>query len=234
MRYFGGKTRTCKEIAKILNENRKEGQVFLSPFVGGGWVEQYLTAPKILSDKHEYLIELYKGLQDGWKPPTELSKEEYDRVKNNLDDDKRLSGFVGFGCSFSGKWFGGYAKDNTGRNYALNAHNSLVSKIENGLLKDAEVLCCDYQEHKPKGMLIYADPPYKGTTQYCKSLLGEFDSDEFWQIMREWSKENDVYISEYIAPDDFEVVWQKKVKLDIRNGKNEKEPRIEKLFKFKI
>lgn len=233
MRYFGGKTRTCKEIAKVLNDNRKESQVFLSPFTGGGWVEQYLTAPKILSDKHEYLIAMYKGLQEGWLPPTEVTKEEYDKVHKNLDEDKRLSGFIGFGCSFSGKWFGGFAKDSTGRNYASNAFNSIQTKLSNGLLRDAEIKYCDYKEHQPKGMLIYADPPYKGTTQYAKGVVGTFNSEEFWEVMREWSKDNDVYISEYTAPDDFEVVWQKEVKLDIRDGKNEKKQRIEKLFKLK-
>jgi len=233
MRYFGGKTRTCKEIAAVLNVNRKEGQVFLSPFVGGGWVEQYLAGPKILSDRHYYLIAMYQGLQSGWLPPSEISKEEYNRVHRNLDEDKRLSGFIGFGCSFSGKWFGGYAKDNTGRNYAANAYNSLLAKMENGLLSDAEILCCDYKDHKPKGMLIYCDPPYKGTTQYAKSVVGAFDSEEFWNVMREWSKDNEVFISEYDAPEDFEVVWQKEVKLDIRDKENKKQARVEKLFKMR-
>ena len=73
MRYFGGKTRTCKEIQKIINKEIKDGQTFLSPFVGGGWVEQYIKADKkILSDAHVYLIELYKALQNGYELPNEL------------------------------------------------------------------------------------------------------------------------------------------------------------------
>ena len=44
-----------------------------------------------------------------------------------------LSGcsFVGFGCSFAGKWFGGYARSNDKRNYAKMAKNSLNKKIIN-------------------------------------------------------------------------------------------------------
>ena len=28
-----------------------------------------------------------------------------------MDENPALTGFVGFGCSFGGKWWGGYAKD---------------------------------------------------------------------------------------------------------------------------
>lgn len=176
---------------------------------------------------------MYKALQDGWTPPTELTGEEYIHIKDNQDEQPHLTGFVGFGCSFAGKWFGGYAKDSSGRNYCLNAHNSILKKVENGLLKDSEFICCDYKELKPDNMIIYCDPPYKGTTQYDKNIVGEFDSDEFWDTMRKWSENNTVLISEYDAPEDFEIVWQKEVKLDIRDKNNEKQQRIEKLFKFK-
>lgn len=210
-----------------------EEQIFLSPFVGGGWVEQYMNGKKILCDKHTYLIEMYKELQKGWLPPTKLTKEEYMHIKNNPDEQPYLTGFVGFGCSFAGKWFGGYAKDNSGRNYCLNAYNSILKKIESGLLSETIFICCDYRELKPKDMIIYCDPPYKNTTQYDKNIVGKFDNNEFWEIMREWSKDNTVLISEYEAPNDFEIVWEKQVKLDIRDKNNNKQERIERLFKYK-
>ena len=50
--------------------------------------------------------------------------------------------------------------------------------------------------------------------------------------MREWSKDNTVFTSEYQAPSDFECVWQKEKILRIRS-KNGCEVRIEKIFKFK-
>ena len=62
---------------------------------------------------------------------------------------------------------------------------------------------------------------------------GEFNHDEFWDIMRKWSKDNTVLISEYSAPEDFEIVWEKQVKLDIRDKNNKKQKRTEKLFKIK-
>ena len=52
--------------------------------------------------------------------------------------------------------------------------------------------------------------------------------------MRNWSKNNDVYISEYVAPDDFECVLEIQTKTDIRNGKNQLDKRVEKLFKYKF
>lgn len=233
MRYFGGKTRTCKDLVQVINNYKTKEQIFLSPFVGGGWVEQYIEGKKILCDKHDYLIALYKELQNGWLPPTKLSKEEYDHIKNNPDEQPYLTGFVGFGCSFAGKWFGGYAKDNSGRNYCLNAHNSMNKKIENGLLHRTEFRNCDYKDLSPENMVIYCDPPYRGTTQYDKNIVGNFNHDEFWDTMRKWSKNNTVLISEYDAPEDFEIVWEKEVKLDIRDKNNEKQKRTEKLFKMK-
>ena len=225
MRYFGGKTRTCKAIAEIIQYNLRDEQLFISPFVGGGWVESLIHGNKECYDKHKYLIAMYQELQKGWKPPKSLSKEEYDYIKKNPDEKPYLTGFVGFGCSFAGKWFGGYAKDNTNRNFCLNAYNSIMKKM-NGF-KNTKFECKDYKDLNPHDSLIYCDPPYNGTTQYA---VGDFDSEEFWKIMRKWSENNIVLVSEYNAPNDFKCVWEQQVKLDIRDSHNKKKNRIEKLF----
>ena len=65
---------------------------------------------------------------------------------------------------------------------------------------------------------------------YCTP---DFDTEEFWEIMRQWSRNNDVYISEYNAPDDFECVLEMPTKTDIRNKDNQQDKRIEKLFRYK-
>jgi len=228
MRYFGGKTRTCKAIAAIIQSNLKEDQLFISPFVGGGWVECLIKGKKECFDKHTYLIAMYKELQSGWEPPKTLTKEEYNHVKDNLDEKPYLSGFVGFGCSFAGKWFGGYAKDSTDRNFCLNAYNSILRKMEGFI--DTRFDCKSYLDLDPHDAVIYCDPPYCGTTQYSKKIVGDFDSDEFWKKMRKWSEDNVVIVSEYNAPDDFNCVWEQSVKLDIRDANNKKKDRIEKLF----
>jgi DNA adenine methylase len=225
MRYFGGKSRIAKPIAEYLKSIRKEGQPYIEPFVGGGWVIALMDGERIACDKHNYLIAMYKEIQNGWIPPTELTKEEYAYIKENPDEKPYLTGFVGFGCSFAGKWFGGFAHSKE-RNYCLNAHNSIMKKMEN--MNEVKFFESDYKGIKPEGLLIYCDPPYQGTTQY--GLVGNFDSEEFWETVREWSKNNTVVVSEYSAPEDFVAVWKKEVKTDIRNKNNEKEERVEKLF----
>lgn len=78
-------------------------------------------------------------------------------------------------------------------------------------------------------MVIYCDPPYKGTKKYSNAV--NFDYDEFWDIMRKWTKYNIVLVSEEFAPDDFECIWQKDVNRSIKTTK--KFNSTEKLFKYK-
>ena len=174
---------------------------------------------------------MYRELQNGWIPPTELSKEEYDYIHKNMEEKPYLTGFVGFGCSFSGKWFGGYAKNKRGDNYCKATYNSLLKQIQ--LFKNSNFECRDYKELKPCNAIIYCDPPYQGTTQYSKQIVGEFNTYEFWNTIREWSKDNKVFISEYQAPEDFKCIWKQETHLEIRNKENKRERRVEKLFTYK-
>jgi len=226
LHYFGGKARVAKYIVEYLNSIRKDDQPYIEPFVGGGWVMSLMNGNRYAYDKHPYLISMYQQLQNGWKPPENFTESEYNDIKNNKDENPHLTGFVGFGCSFAGKWFGGYARSGD-RNYCLNAHNSILKKMKN--MNSVNFKCKDYSDLKPERALIYCDPPYKGTTQYDK-VVGDFDSDKFWDTIRIWSIKNTVIVSEYNAPEDFVEVWSKETKTDVRNSKNLKENRIEKLF----
>ena len=230
MQYFGGKQRISKQIVEVLNEYRKGNQPLVEPFVGGCNVISKMNGERYCYDINEYLIEMYKAVQNGWTPPAIITEEEYDYIRNNKDKDKPLTGFVGIGCSYSGKWFGGYARNKTGRNYCLNAHNSILKQLNE--IRDIKFDCKDYKELEFDGCLIYCDPPYKDTTKY--PIIGEFNTEEFWNIMREWSKKNTVIISEYKAPDDFECIKEINTKTDIRNRSGKRENRVERLFKFKI
>ena len=183
---------------------------------------------RLAYDKHPYLIAMYKELQNGWIPPDTITKEEYYYIKNNKDEKPYLTGFVGFGCSFAGKWFGGYASNSRGDNYCLNSKNSILRKMNT--LNDVRFEVADYKDLIFKDSLIYCDPPYQGTTQY--GLVGEFDSIEFWETMRMWSQYNTVIVSEYNAPEDFKCVWQKKTKTEIRNRDNIREDRVERLYTY--
>jgi DNA adenine methylase len=238
MRYQGGKSRIAKDLAIVMSnissrerERERESSYFVSLFCGSCSVESKVKGfdKKILNDKHEYLIELLNGVKNCYELPEHISEEEYKYIREHKDDDKVLSGFVGFGCSFGGKWYGGYARNKTGTNYALQSKKSLLKDMNN--LMDAEFICKDYKDVElPNGCVVYADPPYHGTTGYGKE---KFDSEEFWNVMREWSKNNDVYISEYEAPDDFESVLDMPTKTNIRDKTDNVCCRMEKLFKYK-
>jgi len=172
---------------------------------------------------------MYNGVQQGYELPDTLSEEQYQYIKNHKDEDKVLTGFVGFGCSFAGKWFGGYARDK--RKSCDFAHTSKLGLLKKmSTMQDVVFECKGYKTLKPDGCLIYCDPPYKGTTKYTG--VPDFDTEQFWNIMREWSINNDVYISEYNAPNDFISVLDIPTKTDIRDKNNNDIHRIEKLFTY--
>lgn len=173
---------------------------------------------------------MWKGLQNGYVLPDTITKDQYYDIKNNLDRDKCLSGFVGFGCSFGGKWWGGIATNKKGDNYCSRANIS-VNKDLKGLL-NTNFTCLDYRDVIiPDGSIVYADPPYKGTTGYT---LGKFNHDEFWEYMRQISKNNMVFISEQNAPEDFECIWSKQFTRTLDINKDNQPKKIEKLFTYKL
>lgn len=224
MRYLGGKSRIRKEIADVLN-NTLRGREYLEPFVGAAWILQEVQASiRYASDSNFALITMYEELLNGWIPPETVSEDEYYHYKGIQDEYDPMTAFVGIGCSYSGKWFGGYARSKD-RNYAANARNSLLKQLP--LIKGVRFEYRDYRDWEPKGMLVYCDPPHANTTQYKDG----FDSYEFWSVMRKWSRDNIVFVSEYTAPEDFLVFREIKTKTDMRVG-GVKEDRIEKLFLY--
>ncbi len=229
MQYFGGKAKISKYIVPFFEEVRKEDQVYLEPFVGGANIISKMSGERRAYDLNEYLIEMYQGVQKGYELPDVLSEESYKYIKSNKDVDKVLTGFAGFGCSFAGKWFGGYARNSQKHNYCKASKKSLLKKMET--MKNVEFLCKDYKTLDSHDCLIYCDPPYANTTKY--NGVPDFNSEEFWNVMRKWSKDNDVYISEYEAPVDFDCVLEIPTKTNIRDSTDQVCERVEKLFTYK-
>lgn len=229
MQYMGGKSRISKQISEILNAAIKD-RVFVSLFCGSCAIESKVqTDVKILNDKHPYLIAMWQALQNGWMPPDVVTKEEYYRVKANMDENPALTGFIGFGCSFGGKWWGGYAKDKRGDDYCGQAKRGLLKDLSG--VVNATFTCLDYKDVEiPDGAVVYCDPPYVNTTGYT---VGQFDTNEFWDYMRQLSKRFDVYISEESAPDDFECIWSKEKVRTLEKNDNVGRMKVEKLFKYK-
>lgn len=234
MQYFGGKSRLVKDLVPIFKNYLKDDMYFIDAFAGSSKVSIGVSSfhEKVLAfDVNHYLIEMFDSLKKGWVPPSDLTKEEYDYIRKHYDECPALTAFAGFGCSFAGKWFGGYAKNAKGRNYAEIAYRSLLKDLEQ--IKKIEYKFQSFFSLNTSNQLIYCDPPYKGTTAY--GFVGNFDNDLFWNKVRELSKDNIVLVSEYDAPDDFEIIWEKEVRLNLKSiikTKND-ENRMERLYKIK-
>ena len=229
MQYFGGKHRISRDLALFIQYFVTD--YYVEPFCGACHVGLKIEAPnKIFADVNEDLILMYNSLLDGWIPPLSVSKEEYDALRKTAPGLTPLRAFAGFGCSFAGKFFGGYARCSRGDDYAGNARNSLLRDYA-GNARNSLYLCSDYRSVPyPEGSLVYCDPPYAGTTKYYGTP--PFSHDYFWQFCRELSATCTVLVSEYSAPDDFTCIWEKATRTEIRTGRGEREPRVEKLFAY--
>lgn len=217
--YFGGKARIGRKLATVINQYT-EGKTYCEPFCGMYSVgSKVIAGVKIASDSHPDLILLLQAVKDGWEPPSELSEAQYQRLKE--EEPSALRGFAGFACSFGGKFFGGYAR-NGSRNYADVGRRNMLRL--HPLIQDTSFVCRDYRE-SPESHVTYCDPPYEKTTGFS---VGVFNSSEFWDWCRE--RNGIVLVSEYSAPEDFEVVWSKPVRTDMRTKANGRERRVEKLF----
>lgn len=208
-----------------------ERRAYVEPFVGGASVIQYIKCNlRVAYDANEALITMWEAVCNGWKPPTDISEEEYAALRQADDPKNPMTAFAGFGCSFAGKWFGGYARSPS-RNYAANACHSIAKKAKG--LGGVIWGCTDYRDTAYySNAVVYCDPPYVNTTGY--GAVGTFDTAAFWEFVREMEADGMcVFVSEYTAPGDFESVLEIPTKLDIRSKSGMKEPRIEKLFRIR-
>ena len=230
---MGSKNRIAKEILPIMLKERGQRN-WVEPFVGGANVIDKVNGNRIGNDNQEYVISLYKALQSGWKPPIEVGSDLFFEVENNKEKyPKELVGYLGTQLTFGCEWWGSFRRDNTGkRKYDLEAYNNVMKQQPN--LIGIDFVFGDYRDLViQNNSLIYCDPPYRGVRKYVGN--DKFDSDTFWEVCRNWSKQGHiVFVSEYTAPDDFECVWSKEISASannsIKNGQSLKA--VEKLFKF--
>lgn len=222
---MGGKSKIANRLARVIGG----GGVLYEPFIGGGAMTAAL-APHFdhvyASDNHLDLILMWDDLKMGWEPPRAVSQQEYENLRHA--PSSALRGFVGYGCSWGGKWFGGYAKTE-GRNYADESSRALLRDIEK--MGNVAFGDLDYRRIRPiPGSVVYADPPYKGTTDY-RGL--DFDSSVFWAVMRSWVDECSatVYVSEYQAPRGWDEVWSVERTRDMRSDLKTAERVTERLYK---
>lgn len=197
---MGGKHRIARKIATHLEalatthththiEDRFCGALSISASVK--------HRPLVVSDGNPALICTLRAVQAGWIPPEVLDEVEYARLKSAKDPTDPLTAFAAAGCSFGGKWWGGYARG--AGDYARASSRSLVRKLAS--LRDVEILCRDYRDDPPaSGIVVYFDPPYADSVGY--PACGDFDHAEFWRVACEWAERGVIVrVSEYAAPD---------------------------------
>ena len=221
MRFMGGKSKIANEIAPIILRDNPD--LIIEPFCGALNVTVALVKLKpslqvLASDSHKDLIDLWVAVQNGWEPPSHISKEQYLELKQSPSSPLRT--FVGYGCSFSGRWWEGYASDSLGRNYCGNAQRS-IEKMRPFLL-GVEFSHQSYDEVIIQGT-VYCDPPYQSTK--APGEKKPFDSLAFWAWVKKQSFP--VFVSEYES--ELECIWQKNVRTDMHTSKGQA-PRIERLF----
>lgn len=228
MKYMGSKRRIAKDILPIILENRKQNQWYVEPFCGGCNMIELVNGNRIANDYNEYVAEMWNALVSrNWQPPTEITEKQYNDIKANKEQyPKELVGFTGIAVTFGSTWFGTYARNKRGTNYAMEGRSNLMKQVERlqGTIFTSSSYC---DIALPENSIIYCDPPYEGVAGY----KDKFNHIAFWQWCREKTTEGDsVFISEYNAPNDFECIWQSELKTNM-NAKYETNP-VEKLFKF--
>jgi len=218
-RYHGGKQRVGKEIAKVISEKVKETDReingYCEPFAGMLGVYQHI--PKYFGerqmmyragDTNESVIMMWQAAQKGWVPPISCSEERYNELQNQ-ENSSAEKAYIGHQFSFGGGYFMGY----TGKYGAQTSFKTIPNKICKIArdLQDVDFSYGPYTQFSDlEKYIIYCDPPYANTR--CK-YADKFDNEEFWNWVREMSKTNVIFVSEYSAPDDFECIFENTKKL---------------------
>lgn len=189
MKYLGSKRRIAKDILSIILEGMKEGDYFVDAFCGGCNLLDKVpnTFKRIANDKNEYLIAMWKCLQQGNKFTKTISRDLYSKAREAYRKEdfsnftKGEIGWIGFMGSYNGRYVdGGYSgHDVKGRDYISEQIRNTLSQIP--LLSDVDFRCGSYEEIELPPVsktTIYCDIPYKGVTQYATSR--NFDYERFY------------------------------------------------------
>ena len=219
---FVGGANMMSQVVKITEHDRRElGITFVN---------------KIGNDINPFLIRMFQAVQKGWKPNENYDETVYKLARENAKmcfnptlNEAAEIGFIGIGCSYAGKWFGGYARGNanngSARNYARESRDNLLKQgeyLQNVFFCDGE-----YQDFNfPVNSIVYCDPPYQGVTEYKNT----FDHGKFWQWCKEKSQQgHKVFVSEYSAPPEWTCIWERTVNNSLTKDTGSKQG-VERLF----
>ena len=207
MQYQGGKSKIASHITAKIRELYPTATEIWEPFCGGGAATLALAKVGFkvhASDSHEDLILMWQALMRGETEPfADVTEVEYAALKTAAPSARR--GFVGFGASFGGGWWSGFAR----HPYSIKRNSALESARNNARLHGLDITftLADYTS-TPDHILVYADPPYQGTKPYKGAPA--FDHTAFWSWVRR--RQGPTFVSELSGPDDIDIVWRKQHK----------------------
>lgn len=218
IRVPGGKSVLGKRITQYIIELLESKNIdpndviYIEPFTGGAGVLRHMNQhvrKSYANDINKDVIMLLKEVRDGTFKNPHITRSKWLKLKDSPSSAVRA--FAGHGCSFGGVWFRGFidSKENNDMEYS-----SLVRMAPN--IQDVIFHSCDYRvflkkvlsiNHHKRPIVIYLDPPYANTNQESWERFGAFDSKEFWNVVRKYSKMRNVtvIVSEFTAPSDFKA-----------------------------
>lgn len=246
MFYFGGKNKmlAAHGMGDFWRTYLASMQVkrFVDVCCGSGAVSSFIGKERpdialVCNDVHPAVVALLRGVaREGWVPPTTLTEAEYINLRNasRRGEVSPLIGFAGFGCSFGGKFFRGYARGAITRNYAGAAAKALLKDAPH--LARADFYNLDYAALVDavgvrEGDVWYIDPPYAGTEKYG-GTGGEFDHARFWGWAVTLSRTTPVLVSEFSAPSDWHSQWSVTRKQEMRTRGGERSDRTDRIFVY--
>ena len=180
LRYPGGKTRACKKLSEIMNENFNINDFdnIVSPFFGGGSFEFHIQNKHNLSiianDKFQPLYNFWTICKLKKEDLCEIlntkinkiDKEEFlnlrhDIMKEDNSLTKAIQYFIINRCSFSGATLsGGFSAEASKKRFTA----SSINKIKNLKLDNFEIYNLDFEEfisnNKGDKNMLFLDPPY--------------------------------------------------------------------------
>jgi DNA adenine methylase len=220
MRYMGGKQRQSKALS--VHVSGAGSETYYEPFMGAlGSAEKVVPVLArqgvekfVFSDSSAPLVGMWRSVFfEGWVPPDWVSEDEYQDVRLRADPADPLLAWCGYGLSFGGKWFGGFARGGSGgqssEKMQANQKKSLLRKRDAIAPYNPEIRCACYSsvlvEQKST---VYCDPPYAGRTKaHHTTRDSHFAHDDFWRWAREIARTSRVYVTEFVAPSDWVPIY---------------------------
>jgi DNA adenine methylase len=208
LRYPGGKTRACKPLDVILNDqfNVSSFTNIVSPFFGGGSFEfhiqntyglQIIANDKFTplsnfwnickSNKNKLCDELYKKIDTIDKLTFTNFREQI--MSDNDNFTQSIMYFIINRCSFSGATLsGGFSLEASNKRFT----NSSIDRIKQLNLTNFTIVNLDFEEFIDKNneidTLLFLDPPYyleKNSKLYGKNgdMHDSFDHDKLYKCI---------------------------------------------------